>query len=213
MQTRPEPRTISCPSCGAGRTLHNPGLVMFVCDYCSNAVHWDNDAVHAAGKQALLSEGCSRLYRGAMGSYHNKRFHVLGRVRYSFGEGFWDEWFLELDDDSTCWMSEDQHQLSVQRKIDLKVSGKIEHYRVGNEIAARDSVFVVQEIGNAECIGIEGELPEIWQVGETYPYINATSLEGHYSLGIELDDDPPTVFLGKWLKYKEVKLDDDGDAW
>lgn len=213
MLNRPEPRTIACPSCGAGRTLHNPGLAMFVCEYCSSAVYWDDDAVRAAGGRALLSEGCSRLYRGALGSYHKKRFQVLGRVRYSFGDGFWDEWFLELDDGSDCWMTEDQHQLAVQRPIELTVSGSLEQYRVGGELRARDSVFVIQEVGQALCVGIEGALPKAIEVGETYSYVDATSLEGRYSLGIELDDDPPTVFLGRWLKHKELVLDDDGSDW
>ncbi len=213
MQGPPPPRTIACPSCGASRTLHNPGLAMFVCEYCSSAVYWDDEKVRAAGQTAVLSEGCSRLYRGAVGSFHSKRFRVLGRVRYGFADGFLDEWFLELDDGSTCWMSEDQHQLAVQRRIELEALRAFEHYAVGMEIAARDSRFMVQEIGHLTCLGLEGELPKAIEVGETYPYVDATSLEGRYALGIEFDDDPPSVFLGRWLGNSEVKLDDEGEVW
>ena len=82
---------IQCPSCGAGRTIRNPGVITIVCEYCGNAVYWDQEKIANAGKQSILPEGFSRLFRGATGSLLNKRFCVLGRVRYSFGRGFWDE--------------------------------------------------------------------------------------------------------------------------
>lgn len=213
MQSRPEPRSISCPSCGGSRTLHNPGLAMFVCEYCSSAVYWDDEKVRAAGQQSVLSEGCSRLYRGAMGRYHQKRFQVLGRVRYGFTGGFWDEWFLELEDGTSTWMTEDQHQLAVQQPVQLESPMAFESYQVGGQFFARDSTFMVQEVGHTVCLGIEGELPKAIEVGETYPYVDASSLEGRYALGIEFDDDPPSAFLGRWLSYSEVKLDDEGNDW
>lgn len=212
-RTPPPPRAISCPSCGASRTLHNPGLAMFVCEYCSSAVYWDDDQVRVAGEKAVLSEGCSRLYRGALGTFHNKRFRVLGRVRYGFAEGFWDEWFLDLDDGSSCWMTEDQHQLAVQQQVQLETLQPFDRYQVGGQISAHGSSFMVQEIGHLTCLGLEGELPKAIEVGESYPYVDATSLEGRYALGIEFDDDPPSAFLGRWLGYNEVKLDDEGEDW
>lgn len=213
MLSRPEPRSVACPSCGASRTLHNPGLAMFVCEYCSSAVYWDDEKIRAVGQEAVLSEGCSRLYRGALGYYHNQRFRVLGRVRYGFRDGFWDEWFLELEDGGSSWMTEDQHQLAVQRPVTLEQPMPFEHYRVGAQIRHNESSFVVQEVGETECLGLEGELPKAIELGETYAYVDATSLEGRYALGIEFDAAVPTAYLGRWLGYSEVKLDDEGDAW
>ncbi|MEM6796297.1 MAG: DUF4178 domain-containing protein [Acidobacteriota bacterium] len=210
---RPAGRSISCPSCGAPRSLHNPGIVMFACEFCSSVVYWDEDKVTAAGNNSLLTEGFSRLYRDATGSFHQKRFRVLGRIRYSFGEGLWDEWFLETSDGSSLWLTEDQHELAEQREIEFPGIAAFDQHYIGQKMYLRESEFAIQEMGNAECVGLEGELPKNVTLGETYPYLDATSLDGRYSLGLEFDAETPTAFLGRWLKYSEIKLDDEGDSW
>jgi len=111
-------RSISCPSCGAAHDLVNPGIIMFSCEYCGTAVYWDEEQIKSAGTQAVLPEGFSRLYRGATGSLQQKRFVVMGRVRYSFGHGFWDEWYLDCADGKTRWLTEDNHEFSWQGRIE-----------------------------------------------------------------------------------------------
>jgi len=206
-------RSITCPACGASHDISNPGLMMFVCEYCSNAVYWDREKVEAAGAQSVLPEGFSRLFRGAAGSYHQKRFLVHGRVRYSFGRGFWDEWYLEMNDGSNRWLTEDNHELAVQAPVTLGPVAAFESMRPGSMISVRGHSFVVQEVGTAECIGVEGELPERYLTGETYPYVDASSPDGRHTLGIEYDDDKPSGFVGRWLKHAELRLDDEGEGW
>ena len=122
---------------------------------------------------------------------------------------FWDEWYLDCADGKTRWLTEDNHEFSIQGVIDLQV-GPFDSYAPRSMIAARDSHFVVQEVGTAECIGIEGDLPKAITTGETYNYVDASSPDGRYTLGIEYDEDKPTVFYGRWLKWAELKLDDEG---
>lgn len=208
------PPSLNCPSCGASHSLANPGIVMFLCDYCGTAVYWDQEKIEAAGKQSVVPEGFSRLYRGAVGTIRQKRCVVLGRVRYSFGRGFWDEWYLERAGNTMIWLTEDNHELCWQSRIELEGGAlPFEMYAPGVTIQARDMKFVVREVGNAECIGIEGELPKHVTAGESYPYVDAGSLDGRYVLGIEYDDDKPAVFFGRWLKWSELKLDDEGVEW
>jgi hypothetical protein len=207
------PPTVNCPSCGAPRILHNPGILLFVCEHCGSAVTWDEEKIRAAGQQAALPEGFTRLYRGAAGTLQQKRFLVLGRVRYSFGSGFWDEWFLELGDGSTRWLTEDNHELSLQREVSSPPLDRFEAYRPGSKILFDDREFRVQEVGWTECLGIEGELPRAIAAGERYAYVDASSVDGRFSLGIEYDEEVPTVFLGRWLRHAALRLDDEGDDW
>ena len=133
----------SCPTCGAAQQITNPGVVMAVCEYCENAIIWDEDAIRSAGKKATLSEGFTRLYRGASGTLLKKRFRVLGRVRYSFGGGFWDEWFVELSDGKSGWLSEDHHQLALE----TEVKGVVKPYsqmRPGLHVRLRDQDLKVR---------------------------------------------------------------------
>ncbi len=205
-------KNINCPSCGASHDLSNPGVMMFLCEYCSTPIYWDKERLAAAGQQSVLPEGFSRLYTGATGSLRQKRFVVLGRARYSFGNGYWDEWYLEMSNGQMMWLSEDNHEFSLQKKHELTV-GAFENYAPGSTLKSGKTTFIIQEIGNAKCIGIEGELPKLIEIDEVYPYIDASSLDGRYILSIEYDDEPPTVFIGRWLNYSHLSLDDEGGDW
>ena len=187
---------------------------MFLCSYCGTAVYWDQEKITAAGTQAVVPEGFSRLFRGATGTIRQKRCVVLGRVRYSFGAGYWDEWYLERADNTMIWLTEDNHELCWQSRIELDSGVQpFEAYRPGMTLTARDQTFVVREAGHAECIGIEGELPKHVTTGESYPYVDADSRDGRYALGIEYDDVSPSVFFGRWINWSELSLDDEGDEW
>jgi hypothetical protein len=206
-------KKFSCPTCGAPHTVENPGVVMSVCEYCSNAVIWDEDAIRDAGKRATLPEGFTRLYRGATGRLFKKRFLVLGRVRYSFGRGFWDEWYVELQNGSTGWLTEDNHELALQQAVpDVNVR-PFDSYMLNTSFKVGDSEFVVQELGQARCLGLEGDLPRALEPDESYPYVDASSPDGRYTLGIEYDDERPSVFRGRWVKHASLKLDDSGRDW
>ena len=83
----------------------------------------------------------------------------------------------------------------------------------GTKINVRDTDIIIEEVGQAECLGMEGDLSIEVQTGETYNFADGSSPDGRYTLGIEYDDDPPTVFLGKWLKYGALSIDDEGLEW
>ena len=202
---------IQCPSCGAGRTIHNPGVITIVCEYCGNAVYWDHEKIANAGKQSVLPEGFSRLFRGATGSLFNKRFCVLGRVRYSFGKGFWDEWFLEFENGEIGWLTEDNHEFAYEKAYPAPNVPPIAKLAPGTRIAMNDKPYVIEEVGQAECLGVEGDLPIQIQSGETYAFADGSTPDGEYTLGIEYDHNPPTVFLGRWIKYASLKLDEPGE--
>ena len=214
MNSPMKPQSVSCPSCGATHEVLNPGVITVVCEYCGNAVYWDKEKIRNAGKQSILPEGFSRLFRGATGSLNQRRFTVMGRIRYSFGKGFWDEWFLEFNDGTIGWLTEDNHELALQTRSTPGNVPAFESLRPGKVISIRKgTTVVVREVGEAECIGVEGDLPIEAATGETYKFADAGTPDGKYVLGIEYDAEPPTVFIGKWLKYGDLMLDDEGLEW
>ena len=211
-------KSISCPSCSAEHTLTDPSTISFVCEYCDNVIVWDEQGLKLSGKQSRLVEGFSRLYRGAMGEIAKQRFQVLGRIRYSFGRGFWDEWYLMLETGETIWLTEDNHEFS--RQIELDHSNAFGHpsdYLIGDDIQIDGTVFRVQEIGKAKCLGIEGALPKGILPDEEYDYVDGSSLNGRQTFGLEYDGVhdgfPPTLYVGTWLEPHEIKLDDEDVEW
>ncbi|MFH0902249.1 MAG: DUF4178 domain-containing protein [Pseudomonadota bacterium] len=182
---------------------------MVVCEYCNAAIYWDTEKILNAGKQAALAEGFTRLYRGAIGRIDKRQFQVLGRVRYSFGRGFWDEWYVELGDGTGGWITEDNHELCLEHQVEAAVDS----FGSFRRLTIEGSEFVVEESGKAECLGVEGDLPLVITVGESYQFVDGSSPDGRLAMGIEYDQDPPSVFVGRWLAHSEVRLEDEGEEW
>jgi|GEM_PF-3167135 len=67
------------------------------------------------GKQSGLAPTVSGLQIGQSGELYKKRFTVLGRVRYKYDEGHWDEWHLRFNDGSECWLSEDEGEFCLEQ--------------------------------------------------------------------------------------------------
>lgn len=205
---------LPCPGCGSELAPKNPGVVQVVCEHCGNAVWWDGQAIRNLGRQSILPEGFSRLYRGATGRLAQSRFRVAGRIRYAFPSGFWDEWYLAMEDGTWAWLTEDDHELAIERAWpEAKVTAPFISFAPGQRFSLGGVEWHVEELGTARCLGMEGELPEHADTGDSYPYIDASSLDGRYSLGIEYDQNPPTAFKGHWLRWSALKLDDEGDDW
>jgi hypothetical protein len=200
---------IACPSCGAPHDVSNPGVTMSVCEYCGNAVIVSETGLENLGKQATLDEGFTRLYRGAAGTVYGARFRVLGRARYSFGRGFWDEWFIEQDGAGNAWVTEDNHELAVQRPAEKATVPAFAELRPGAEIVVQGTKYYVHELGQAACIGVEGDLPRVISADDTFDYADASSMNGKYALGIEFKQ-AVRVFTGRWVGHDSLVLDDAG---
>jgi hypothetical protein len=203
-------KQVKCPTCGAPNNLLNPGVLMISCEYCTAAFYWDKERIQAAGFKSALPEGFSRMYKGATGSLRNSRFIVLGRARYSFQRGFWDEWYLEMQNGELLWLTEDNHEFRLEKEVKSLVVPPFEKCGTGMRIDAGTGVFIVTEFGDAQCIGIEGELPRVVLPDQKYPYVDAATPDGDRSLGIEYTSDPPITYVGEWLNHTVIKMDDEG---
>lgn len=201
-----------CPSCGAPLPARNPGVRAQTCEYCGTISMWDEQGHTDSGKTSMLPEGFTRLFRGATGTLRGTRFEVLGRVRYGYDRGFWDEWYLRLEDGSTAWLTEDDHHLALETMRGA-ATVPTETLEVGETIPVDGTTYLIREVGTARGLGIEGQVARGVLPDETYGYADGHSLDGARTLGIEYDDDPPTVFLGERLRHEDVQLDDEGDLW
>lgn len=218
----------ACPGCGAPLEQRNPGMLVMACGYCGNVLRWDGPEADAvirnAGRQAILPEGFTRLYRGATGRLGNVRFKVLGRIRYGYSAGFWDEWYLEREaphpsergegeQGKGLWLTEDDHELILEEPYKGPPPGAFRTFAPSQQFSLGGMAWYVEEVGQARFLGMEGQLPRSADTGDSYPFVDASSLDGRYSLGIEYDGDPPTVFMGRFLKWASLTLDDEGDSW
>ncbi len=199
-------REFRCPSCGAENAVTNPGILMKVCDYCKTALYWDKESALRAGNKSLDLPQSPRFKVGAYGKLAGKPFAVLGRLTYEHDSGFWHEWFIEQEDGSLLWLTEDEGELFIERPLTLKnLPPSFDSIKAGSEITLDDKTAVVEEIGYAKCIGGEGQIPFLVELGDTYPYVDGASMDGANSFGLEYDSQgAPKAFWGRIVNLKSA---------
>lgn len=202
-------RQFQCPSCGAANVVTNPGTLMRVCDYCHTAMYWDKDSVLRAGKQSVDLPPSTRFRVGGNGKIQGSSFRVLGRLRYAHEKGTWDEWYIAMEDGRILWLTEDEGELFLEFPVQLEsIVPAFNELKPGNMIPLNDTVVRVEEVGYARCLGGEGEIPFVVEIGEVYPYADGAMPDGKSSFGLEYDPRTGEVqaFIGRILQPKHSQV-------
>ncbi|MBN2359847.1 MAG: DUF4178 domain-containing protein [Deltaproteobacteria bacterium] len=195
-------RAVQCPSCGAQHEVQNPGITALGCRYCHTLIYWDEQAVHDSGRKALLDPPSSALRVGEPCTLNRQHHQVLGRVRYTYGAGVWDEWFLESPRGEIVWLTEDEKEFAVEKPVSADPRlPPFEQLRVGATVTVHQRPFLVEELGRATCQGVEGQVPWLVLPDEVYPFADLASPDGKISLGVEYDQQgAPSLFLGEFVE-------------
>ena len=126
---------------------------------------------------------------------NKKSFIPLGKIRYSYGRGFWEEWFLKGESNKEYWLSIDEGDFALERPINIPMPfNSFNELIVGKEYGK----YIVTEMGIGECVGFEGELPKIVKIGDTHKYAHL-SKGGASLVTVELVDDKISTYLGEWI--------------
>ncbi len=157
-------KTLSCPSCGGEIKIRSIFSKSVVCSYCGQTSYLGVDKLEAAiGGKGMLADYGSQFSVGARGKFANKSFEVIGRIRFSYTEGFWDEWAVIINDkeDQIFWLEEDEGRLTLFISTEV-ASSKAPNYsktKVGTEISFENHKIFVRAKSKATLEGGEGELP------------------------------------------------------
>lgn len=217
-----EAPTVPCPQCGAPVTVDRRFAHMAVCASCRSVVTFGEAAAEVAGTMSALPATPSRLFVGATGRVEGQPFRVVGRVRYGYQRGYWDEWALSMADGATRWLSEDEGELELEAEVpvDEATLGGGEALPAaasltpGASVIAAGRAFRVVERDTAFCEGGEGQLPFVLVQGDRVPFADLRGGgSGGSSVGAAevgtLEDlpDGTRLYLGRALAPTELVLD------
>lgn len=204
-------KAVQCPSCGAEHVVHNPGITALQCEFCKTLIYWDEQAIKAAGTKAILDPPSSNLRVGEAVQLKGQDMVVLGRVRYSYGggAGLWDEWFLEDTGQNIIWLTEDEKEFVIEKPIaDDPSFPQFSQLGLGQTLQVHNRPFLVEELGKAACLGVEGQVPFVVIPEEVYPFADLASSDGTLSVGVEFDrDGSPSLYQGEFVPRDALKVD------
>ena len=152
--------SINCPSCGVsieGASAHTRSMS---CPHCGNWVYFGSNGWESAGLFKHAIDAPSMLQLGKSGALSGRNFTVRGRVRLSYSDGFWDEWWLEFEDADHQWLEEDDGVYRLHENVEIEPGQ--EHLKdagVGGNVSFDGTDWFVTERVDAQVAGVEGSLP------------------------------------------------------
>lgn len=201
-----EPKKVNCPSCGVELPLKYRFSKMVGCPYCGQNIYLTNDGLKPVGDKIVLSDYGSVLAVGKTGKLGGRNFHVLGRVRFDYEDGFWDDWLLTLDDDweHEFWLQEDEGDYVLFSKVPLKSDPPdFSSLQVGSVVQVTDKKIFISEKNRAVVNGGEGELSFQVTPGEKADFADGISYGEGIPVSIEYMPDEVALNIGEVVELKD----------
>ncbi|MEA1952844.1 MAG: DUF4178 domain-containing protein [Campylobacterota bacterium] len=195
-------KSINCPQCGDTLPLYFKHTKLLQCNSCKSTIFLENNATKLAGDSSVLTPEISLLELNTPFLYNYKSYLPLGMIRYSYGRGFWEEWWLKDTQNNEYWLSIDEGDLVLQQRIEANYpSDFFESLNIGQSISGD---WVVTELGTATCEGFEGSLPKKVRKGSTYNYAHLSGKKAELKT-LEFVDNILEAYHGKWISPFEIK--------
>ena len=197
---------MQCPSCGDAFNWHDTFAEVVTCTSCRGVSRVQGDKISLAGQSAQLIASNAGLVLGVVGSFKNVAFSIVGRVRYAYSRGFWDEWCAHTAEGELVWITEDDGTLSRSRNIPFRSPpDSLNNLKVGRSVFVSDHDYLVEEIGRAKCLGTEGQLPFSAIPGDEIDYIALRAGQTQFGT-IERYDGEVHFYEGQKLKLRDLNL-------
>jgi hypothetical protein len=201
----------ACPNCGSEVVFRSPALPARVCGYCRTMVVRSDGAVTAIGTAAVLPFDVSPVTLGMRGSFEGAGFEVIGRVRWGWTDGSWNEWLLLFDEGGQAWLGEAMGQFMLQREQPLdtidspmvKALAAGERLPIGTSGEVQGEVLFVADAREAVCIAAEGELPFTAPAGWSVYSVDFRSESGRCAT-LQRDGEEANFYLGRYVSLAEL---------
>jgi len=157
----------SCPQCGADISFRSTALPVKVCDFCRSVIVRRGEALELAGSAATVPDDVSPLQIGTRGQIDGDAFELIGRIRWKWAGGGWNEWFMLFAGGSTGWLGDAMGRFMALREVaPQEVSGDaIERLIAAQEVMPGMTAtiagvsYAVTDARTVTCVASEGELP------------------------------------------------------
>lgn len=196
-------KTINCPQCGAPLPLYIAHAKLAQCGSCGSSIFIEDEAARLAGYSSVLAPEPSLITLNQSFGYAGKMYFPLGKIRYSYGRGFWEEWWIKDSLEHEYWLSVDEGDMVLERLVEN--SDAIELFKepyIGQKI---DTEWIITEIGTGTCEGFSGTLPWNIRVGESYRYFHLSGYHAQLKT-IEIDASGMRTYQGKWISPFDIKV-------
>lgn len=198
--------SLQCPQCGSQLPNLFRHAKLTVCEQCDSTIFLEDEAAKLVGTQSVLTEMPSLIQLKQPFTYQKSSYLPVGHIRFSYGFGYWDEWWLLDNASQGRWMSIDEGDFAFEQpeKITRDLPG-FERLKLGQTIRVAEKDWQVTELGKATCEGFRGELPEVLAIGDTFFYAHLSGPKSAL-LTLEYHGKAISAYLGRWVDPFEITV-------
>lgn len=202
-------KSLNCPQCGNALPLTFSFAKLTMCEQCDSTIFLEDEGVRLAGKRSVLIDRPSLIQLKTPFSYRHTHYTPVGYIRYSYGYGYWDEWWVLDNTGRGVWMSVDEGDFAFEypEKINRTSIPEFRQLHAGQTVNAQGKEWKITELGHAVCEGFRGELPEIIEHNEEFDYAHLSGPNKELMTLEYFDDDNIYAYLGKWVDPFDIKVD------
>lgn len=201
----------NCPNCGAPLQFRSAYLAVKVCDYCKSTIVRRGEALENVGKAAEVPEDVSPVQLGTRGRDGQVAFEIVGRVRWGYSDGAWNEWCASFPDGSYAWLSESSGRWMLLREAPASVFGgeavahlaSGQHVQLGMTAMIGELEYGVSDVREVSCVGSEGELPYPTRLGTKAVSVDLERGDGRVA-SLQNDNGPVSAYAGRYVTLAEI---------
>lgn len=193
----------NCGNCGAelpGRLQH---ARMITCTYCGTTSVLRDSVFETAGSGGEMAEAPSLVALGQALRVDGLEILPVGHARFSYGRGWWDEYWCIDPAGVGLWLSADEGDYAVERNLAAEFYPKGFRPSLGNSVEIRGYTYTVTEAETGTCLAVRGEFPEELEVGEAHLYFDLSGPDGQMATYEKWDGGESWSF-GTWVDPWDV---------
>ncbi|MGF1475437.1 MAG: DUF4178 domain-containing protein [Geminicoccaceae bacterium] len=196
---------MNCPNCGTELDWRIQITRMRDCPSCGSTCFLDGASLRATGKRGEMLDVPALFAIDRITHVGGREWRPIGHIRFSYGPGWWDEYWCENEAGFFSWISADEGDIAIEESIEPPVQDQ-DAVRPGARFVMDGQAYTATEAQRATCIAVRGQLPEVILVGETHDYIDFTGTKGGI-VTFERWENSAAWFAGNWLDPWDASID------
>ena len=183
--------------------VRGAALPYSTCAYCQTLILHHDGRVEDVGRVAVLPVDVSPIQLGTVLQPGDLRLTVVGRVRWAWSGGSWNEWLALGDDGTQHWLGEAAglYMLTVEAPAWLDLPA-VQDFVQGGPIAPGRAVelggreLFASDVKEVDCLGSEGDLPLSTEAGTRMTSIDFRGARGEV-LSLQRDRRGTSAWFGE----------------
>lgn len=177
---------------------------MITCTHCGTTSVLKDDVFCLAGEGGVMQETPSLIQLGEHVEVGVETLLPVGHARFSYGRGWWDEFWCLDEAGGGCWLSADEGDYAVERLLPATQWPRRFRPALGSVAKLNGIEFRVTEAETASCLAVRGEFPEDIAIGEAHLYFDLSGPDGAIAT-YEKWDDGEAWTIGTWVDPWDVR--------